>query len=86
MARYRTGKVVYEDGYEHYDKSRTIQVIFLVNEAEKNFLDDLTAALQVQNKSEFIRKQVFRAYQSLTDEQKEKMQEVSAWRHENDKS
>ena len=53
---------------------------FFVNEAEKAFLDDLFAVLEVQNKSAFIRNQTFHAYQSLTDEQRQKMAEVARWR------
>ena len=74
----------YAEGYDHYDKHRTIPVQFFVNEAEKAFLDDLFAVLQVRNMSAFIRKQVFHAYQTLTDEQKEQMREVAHWRASED--
>ena len=77
-------KIIYVEGYDHYDKHRTIPIQFFVNEAEKAFLDDLFAVLHVQNKSEFIRNQVFHAYQNLTNEQKEQMIEGAKWRHEND--
>ena len=83
--KYQHRKIVYEDGYDHYDKNRTIQVIFLVNEAEKNFLDDLTAALQVRNKSDFIRKQVFRVVENLTEEQMQLVKDAAKWRYENDR-
>ena len=82
----RKKKIVYEDGYEHYGKVRNIPVIFVISEVEKNLLEDMMAASHETNKSDFIRKRVFGSYSGMTDEQKEQMQEVAAWRHENDKS
>ena len=73
-------KIVYRDGYEHYGHRRTIQITFFVNEAEKAALDDLMAAMEEKNMSDFIRRQVFRAYDTLTPEQRKKMDEVAAWR------
>ena len=75
-------KIVYEDGYEHYGKVRNIQVIFLVNEVEKNLLDDMIAASHETSKSDFIRKRVFGAYSQMSNEQKEQMREVADWRAE----
>ena len=75
---------VYADGYDQYDKKRTIKFQILFNEAEINFLEDLFNVLNVTNKSAFIRHQVFHAYQDLTDDQKKKMAEVARWRLEND--
>jgi len=70
----------YVEGYDHYDKKRTIQIILKLNEAENNFLDDLLAVRNIRNKSDFIRKQVFHFYQNLTDEEKKKMAEMAKWR------
>ena len=82
--KHKQQKIIYVEGYDHYDKHRTIPIQFFVNEAEKAFLDDLFTVLQVQNKSAFIRNQTFHAYQSLTDEQRQKMADVARWRAEND--
>ena len=82
--KYKHNKIIYIDGYDHYDKERNIQVLFRVNAAEKAFLDDLVSVLEVKNVSRFIRNQVFHAYQTLTDSQKAQMAEVARWRHEND--
>ena len=70
----------YVEGYNHYDKHRTIPETFYLNEAEENFLSDLLAVLHVRNKSEFMRNQVFHAYQGLTEEQRQQMAEVARWR------
>ena len=78
--KYQKRKVEYVDGYDQYDKYRTIPVTFFLNEAEKCFLDDLMAVMSVRNMSAFIRSQVFHAYQTLTDEQKEQMREIAQWR------
>ena len=75
-------KIVYRDGYEHYGHRRTIQITFFVNEAEKAALDDLMAAMEEKNMSDFIRRQVFRAYDTLTPEQRKKMDEVAKFRAE----
>ena len=75
-------KIVYRDGYDHYGHRRTIQLTFFVNEAEKAALDDLMAAMEEKNMSDFIRRQVFRAYEMLTPEQSKKMAEVAEWRKE----
>ena len=75
----------YVEGYNHYDKKRTIKFQLLLNEAENNFLEDLFNVLNIKNKSAFIRSQVFHAYQNLTAEQRKKMEEVAKWRLENDK-
>ena len=86
MKTYKKSKnVVYQDGYDHYDRHRNIQVMFLINEAEKAALDDMTAALGVTNLSEFIRGRLFSAYSWMTDEQKKKMKEVAEWRATEDK-
>ena len=82
--KYQKRKVVYADGYDHYDKHRTVQVIFLVNEAERAALDDLMAVLGVKNMSDFIRGQVFRAFNDLNAEQKTQLKEVRQWRKEMD--
>ena len=82
--KYKHNKIIYVDGYDHYDKERNIQVLFRVNAAEKAFLDDLLSVLEVKNASAFIRNQVFHAYQSLTDQQRQQMAEVAHWRHEED--
>ena len=76
----RNRKIEYIEGYDHYDKRRTIKFQLLLNEAEYNFLEDLFTVLQVRNKSAFIRNQVFHAYQSLTDQQRQQMAEVAHWR------
>ena len=78
--KHKQQKIIYAEGYDHYDKERNIQIIFRVNEAEKAFLDDLFAVLEVKNASRFIRNQVFHAYQSLTDEQRQQMAEVARYR------
>ena len=82
--KYQKRKVVYADGYDHYDKHRTVQVIFLVNEAERAALDDLMAVLGVKNMSDFIRGQVFRAFNDLSAAQKGQLKEVRQWRKECD--
>ena len=82
--KYQKRKVEYAEGYNHYDKHRNIQVIFLVNEAERNLMEDLVAVSGVGNLSDFIRGQVFRAYGDLSAEQKEKLKEVASWRAAND--
>ncbi len=56
-----------------------------MNEAEKAALDDLMAAMEEKNMSDFIRRQVFRAYETLTPEQSKKMAEVAAFRTEEKK-
>ena len=75
-------KIVYRDGCDHYSHRRTILITFFVNEAEKAALDDLMAAMEEKNMSDFIRRQVFRAYETLTAEQRKKMAEVAEWRKE----
>ena len=80
MKRSKKHKIVYCSGYDHYSHRRTIQITFFVNEAEKNALDDLMAVLEEKNMSEFIRGQLFRAYEGLTAEQKERLAEVAEWR------
>ena len=75
-------KIVYRDGYDHYSHRRTILITFFVNESEKAALDDLMAAMEEKNMSDFIRRQVFRAYETLTPEQSKKMAEVAEWRKE----
>ncbi|MBR4546797.1 MAG: hypothetical protein IKO66_01970 [Paludibacteraceae bacterium] len=80
----RHRSTVYVDGYDHYDKKRTIKFQLLLNEAEQNFLEDLFNVLNIKNKSAFIRNQVFHAYENLTEEQKKAMKEVAQWRLEND--
>ena len=86
MKTYKKSKnVVYQEGYDHYDRHRNIQVMFLINEAEKAALDDMTAALGVTNLSEFIRGRLFSAYYSLNDSQKAQMAEVAHWRATEDR-
>ena len=80
----RKSKVEYIDGYNHYGKKKTIQLTFFISEAEKAALDDLMAVLEVKNLSAFVRGQAFKAYNSLTPEQKEKMREVAEWRSTED--
>ncbi len=83
MPRHRT--TIYADGYNHLSHKREIKVTFFVNESEKAALDDMMAALEVKNQSEFIRNQIFAAYKSMTPEQLRKMAEVAAFRTEEQK-
>ena len=78
-------RIVYEDGYDHLSHRREIKVTFFVNESEKAALDDMMAALEVKNQSEFIRNQIFGAYKTMTPEQLRKMAEVAAFRTEEQK-
>ena len=80
QGKYQKRKVEYIDGYNHYGKKKTIHLTFFMSEAEKAALDDLMAVLKVKNLSAFVRGQAFKAYQSLTPEQKEQMREVAEWR------
>ena len=75
-------RVIYADGYEHLSHRRDIAVTFYLNESEKAAMDDMLAALEVKNQSEFIRNQIFGAYKSMTLEQLRKMAEVAAFRAE----
>ena len=75
-------RIVYEDGYDHLSHTRSEFIIIRVNAAEKAALDDMMAALEVKNQSEFIRNQIFNAYKSMTPEQLRKMAEVAAFRTE----
>ena len=75
-------RVIYADGYEHLSHRRDIAVTFYLNESEKAAMDDMLAALEVKNQSEFIRNQIFAAYKSMTPEQLRKMAEVAAFRTE----
>ena len=75
-------RVIYADGYEHLSHRRDIAVTFYLNESEKAAMDDMLAALEVKNQSEFIRNQIFNAYKSMTPEQLRKMAEVAAFRAE----
>ena len=85
MTKYKKlENVEYIPGYDHYDRHRDILVTFKLNEAEKAALDDLLAALEVTNLSDFIRHQVFRAYNDLTPDQKARLADVAAWRATND--
>ena len=85
MTKYKKlQNVEYISGYDHYDRHRDILINFKINEAEKAALDDLLAVLQVQNLSDFIRAQIFRAFNDLTDEQKEQLAEVRQWRKDCD--
>ena len=85
MTKYKKlQNVEYISGYDHYDRHRDILINFKLNEAEKAALDDLLAALEVHNLSDFIRAQIFRAFNDLTDEQKKQLAEVRQWRREND--
>ena len=79
-------KVDYIEGYDHYDKVRTCQVIFLLSEAEKACLEDMVAASGFPNISAFIRKQIFKAYNDMTPEQKQQLREVAEWRKDNDRA
>ena len=80
----KLANVVYEEGYNHYDRHRSIPVVFLVNAAEKAALEDLMAASGVTNISDFVRGQVFKAHREMTPEQKEQLAEVRQWRKECD--
>ena len=82
MYRSKKKKIIYADGYNHLSHRRNILVNFYVNESEKAAMDDLMGALGVTNQSEFIRKQVFKAYNEMTPEQLQKMKEVAEWRVE----
>ena len=75
-------KIIYADGYDHLSHKRDVKVTFFVNESEKAAMDDMLAALEVKNQSEFIRNQIFNAYKSMTPEQLRKMAEVAAFRTE----
>ena len=79
-------KVVYREGYDHYDTKKTIAITFYVNEAEKVALDDLMAVMEVKNQSAFIRGRVLSAYNDLTAEQKAKLEEVAEWRAKEDQA
>ena len=87
MTKYKKlQNVEYISGYDHhYDRHRDILINFKLNEAEKAALDDLLAALEVHNLSDFIRAQIFRAFNDLTAEQKEQLAEARQWRRENDR-
>ena len=74
----------YEEGYNHYDRHRDIQIVFKVNAAEKAALDDMLAASGVTNVSDFIRGQIFKAHREMTTYQKEQLAEVRQWRREED--
>ena len=83
MPKHRT--TIYADGYNHYSHKREIKVTFFLNESEKAAFDDMMAALEVKNQSEFIRNQIFGAYKKMTPEQLRKMAEVAAFRVEEQK-
>ena len=85
-AKYKKEKVEYAEGYNHYNKHRTIPVLFFISEVERKALDDLMAVLGVKNQSEFIRGQVFRAFNDLSAAQKGQLAEVRQWRKECDQS
>ena len=72
------------DGYDHYNRRRTIQLHILLNEAENNALQDLMAVLGEKDMSKYIRNQIFKPFQSLTPEQKQQMAEVAKWRLKED--
>ena len=80
----KLANVVYEEGYNHYDRHRNIPVVFMLNEAEKAAFDDMLAASGVTNISDFIRGQIFKAHKEMTPEQKEQLAEVRQWRKEMD--
>ena len=82
----KLANVVYEEGYNHYDRHRDIQIIFKINAAEKAALEDLMAASGVTNVSDFIRHQIFKAHKDMTPEQKEQLAEVRQWRKECDEA
>ena len=84
--KYQKKKVDYVEGYDHYDKKKTIAVTFFMSEAEKSAMDDMMAAAGIRNQSEFIRKQIFKAYKDLTPEQLEQMAEVAKWRADDDRA
>ena len=87
MTKYKKlQNVEYISGYDHYDRHRDILINFKLNEAEKAALDDLLAALEVHNLSDFIRAQIFSAYHTLTPEQKQRLAEVALWRAAEDAS
>ncbi len=71
---------IYVRGYNHYSHKRTRQLLIRLNEAEWNFLFDLMTVLHIHNMSEWIRNQLFHAYQSLSSEQKKQMADVADWR------
>ena len=86
MTKYKKlQNVEYISGYDHYDRHRDILINFKLNEAEKAALDDLLAALEVHNLSDFIRAQIFSAYNDLTPDQTAQLAEVRQWRRENDR-
>ena len=78
--RYNKKKVVYADGYDHYDKHKTIPVVFFISEAEQALLDDLMAVTGERNKSSFIRKAVFGTYARLSREQRQQMSDIADFR------
>jgi len=82
--KYKKDKLVFIDGYSHYDKYRTIPLRFNVSEAEKNFLDDLMSVYGIRNKSQFFRGMIFRAFNTLSKEDQDKIRDVAKWRAEND--
>ena len=81
----KKARIIYEDGYDHLSHNRSEFIIVRVNAAEKAALDDMMAALEVKNQSEFIRNQLFNAYKTMTPEQLRKMAEVAAYRTEEHK-
>ena len=85
MSRSKKKNIVYADGYDHLSHKRNVQVIFYMNESERAAFDDMLGALGVKNQSDFIRKQVFKAYNEMTPEQLRKMAEVAEWRIEDAK-
>ena len=78
-------KIIYVQGYNHYNHKRKVKITFMLNQCEHECLSDLMSVLGVGNMSAFIRGQIFRAYSDLTAEQKRMMAEVAAWREKNDK-
>ena len=83
--KYKKEKVVYAEGYNHYSKHKTVQVLFFISEAEKAILEDLMAVQGATNKSDFIRRQLFRSFDNLNAEQKARLAEVVKWRATEDR-
>lgn len=80
-----TKKITYLQGYDHYSHLRDIKITFMLNEAERAALDDLMAVLGEKNISAYIRTQLFKPYYSLTEQQKQQLRDVRAFRENENK-
>ena len=70
------GKIIYYDGLNHHDRKRTKLVAVKLNEPEWVVLSNLQHVLEQPNLSDLIRALMFRAIQTLTEEQKQALREM----------